>query len=694
MALFGGGFATGLITGLAESANEALKNDIERINSRVDRISEFKVKRAIEEQDKRRAELDEVEKALQEGYALFGGESNKNAADFAAGLLKESGSLEAYKRRIQELAKAKNDTGVDLGSFMERAGVDSPAGTISDYANAYVGSQKTFASDYRMPEGMKPVGGLVSKVVGKPIDTMALAGAKAQEELTARGVGEVKFESVPLPTITFQAEKFKMSQMSASERITYLNDKLANPSNSEERNQELQGMLNTALNTADKTGSLTTKIDAKKQLLERAKTEADRKILIDEISELTFQKETTEAEAEGNAIAAIDARIKRQQYLGNTENVKELVKKKKELTGDEPSFANVTAELEADLMKGLANGSIIEGSDAHKAAMDEIEKRRDIEQNVKGAGNANPTEIRGAQTYFNNELRLETQKRLGALGSSYVTILDLVQKGTNVVNLSNEERTIYLRGQEIEAEVAQEVASKITSQISEEDWPELYTQLRIKGLLPSDRQTTGDVIETGSGDQPVSTVTDTSTEPSVSDQTSQAIPTDTKPEQTVTDVSGEVTEDEKLQYPKTVEGALSITQGISSVGGTPQDAYQAAMDLHGDEQFATTVEFIASKDDTGLDGLEKRIAEMALQGLNANQITQQLKQVEYAGDTSMDVASISSTVAKVLSELNPESRNRRILNQQRASEAKQQQLEDARKTRPSLKLPSGLMSKQ
>jgi len=564
MALFGGGFATGFIGGLAESANKALKDDIERINTRVDKIAEFKVKRAIEAQDERKKELKEVETALQEGAALFGGDKNEFSAEYAAGLLKESGSLSAFKARVAELAAAKNDTGVDLGLFMERASKDSPTGSISDYANAYLGAPSTLATDYRMPEDMKPVGGLVSKVVGKPIDTMALAGAQAKEEIAAR-IGTVKFESVPLPTVTFQAEKFKLSQMSASERITYLNDKLANPDNTEERVTELQGMLTTALDTAAKTGSITTKIDAKKQLLERAETPEEKDKLIDEISELTFERETTEAEAEGNAIGVIDAKIKREQYLGNTDNVKSLLKKKKELSGTEESFSEVTAQLETDLMRGLAKGTVIEGSDAHKAAMSEIEKRRDIEQNVTGSGDMKPSEIRGAQSYYERELRSETQKRLGALGSAYSTVMDMVEKGTDVITLTPAEQTTYRRGQEVEAEVRAEIVTRMTSTYSEEDWPELYAHLRMKGLLPSNRQTTGDVIETGSGDNTVTSETDTATVPSVGDQTAEAIPTQPKTEKPVITVSEEDIATSRGMFPDTLAGADSYFEsGIAN----------------------------------------------------------------------------------------------------------------------------------
>ena len=692
-------FFYGLVEGLATSANEALQNDIKRINTRVDSIAERQLEKALKEQEKRAAEVSEVEAALKEGYALFGGDANSTQAkQYAAGLLKEVGSLDAYKERIAELRTAKNNQDVDLNQFFTRASEDAPTGSFTDYANAFLGAPKTFAGDYRVPEGMRgdsKAGSLVSKVVGKPVDVVQMGLQRGQEDITA-AIGDTKFESIPLPTVTFHAEKFKMSGMKASERIEYINNKLANPDNTDERNTELQGMLTNALKAAEATGDINTKIDAKKQMLSRTTSEEEKTALTNEISELTYQSEVTEANASGDKVAEIDANIKRQQYLGNIDKVKELVKQKKGLTGDEPSFKEITTELETDLMNGLANGSITEGSEAHKSAMSEIEKRRDIEQNVTGASDMKPSELRGAQSYFNTELRNETQARLGAVGSAYGVIVDGIAAGTQkVVSLSDKELEIYEKGQAIEAEVKGSLVSSMTSTYSEDDWPELYAHLRMKGLLPSDRQTTGDVIETGSGDQPVSTTTDTTTDTTTTgDQTSEAIPTQPKTEKPAAAVTGEATEEEKLKYPMTVEGALAITQGVSSVGGTPEAAYQAAMDLHGDEQFATTVEFIASKDDTGLDGLEKEIAEMALGGLNANQITQQLKQVKYASDPSMDVASISSTVARVLAELKPENRQERIESQKRASAAKAEQLRIASQPPAALTLPSGLMSRQ
>ena len=688
-------FFYGLVEGLATSANEALKNDIKRINTRVDSIAERQLEKALREQEKRAAEVSEVEAALKEGYALFGGDANSvKAKQYAAGLLKEMGSLDAYKDRIAELRTAKNDQGQDLGQFFSRASEDSPTGSFTDYANAFLGAPKTFAGDYRVPEGMRgerPAGGLVSKVVGKPIDVVQMGLTRAKEDITA-AIGDTTFESVSLPTITFHAEKFKMSGMKASERIEYINNKLANPDNTEKRNEELQGMLSTALTAAAASGDMTTKLDATKQMISR-ETDPDKlQKLFDDASQLSYNIDMAEAKSTGSKIGILDAEIKRQQYLNNIDKVRELTEQKKALSGEEKTQSQITQEMEEELLERVNSGDISVDSDEFKLAQQEIDNRKENERLIQGVGNVTESQLNSARSYFTSvENDIISQLLGGADGKAFVTIATGIENKMLVLEeLPQASQDIYYEGLAKQKQARQITIDRLRPLF--ETNPAIEQHIKnITGEVPLIAESGSLSGQTTSSD----TSTDKDTATSVGDQTTEAISTDAKPTQPNTaDVTGEATEEEKLQYPQTVEGALSIIERITKVNGNPQNAYQAAMDLHGDEQFATTVEFIASKDDTGLDGLEKRIAEMALQGLNANQITQQLKQVEYAGDTSMDVASISSTVAKVLSELNPESRNRRILNQQRASEARQQQLEDARKPRPSLQLPSGLMSKQ
>jgi len=65
MGLFGlGSFGEGFVKGFATEANEALKRDIERINTRVEKVADFQVQKSIKEQDKRKDELEDIEEAI------------------------------------------------------------------------------------------------------------------------------------------------------------------------------------------------------------------------------------------------------------------------------------------------------------------------------------------------------------------------------------------------------------------------------------------------------------------------------------------------------------------------------------------------------------------------------------------------------------------------------------------------------
>jgi DNA repair ATPase RecN len=127
-----GSFGEGFVTGFATEANKALKDSIERINTRVDKLKQFQLERAIKDQDKRRAEIEENRKALERAYAVLGGDANaERAIAYAGGLLKQRGSVEAFNQRIDELQKAK-DAGYDIMQYFDRASVDAPLATLDD----------------------------------------------------------------------------------------------------------------------------------------------------------------------------------------------------------------------------------------------------------------------------------------------------------------------------------------------------------------------------------------------------------------------------------------------------------------------------------------------------------------------------------------------------------------------------------
>ena len=231
MSLFGlGSFGEGFVTGFATEANEALKNSVKRINTRVDKLKDFQVQRAIKEQDKRAGEVEEHKEALQQAYALFDGDANaEQAIAYAGGLLKERGGLAAFKEKISELQKAK-DNGTNIFNYFERAKTDAPYNaTLDDIANAAVGDRPTTATDYRLPKGMGDDSSLVGTILGKKIDVVGRATEQASQEIGALYGASVD-QLVSLPTITFKSEDFSLSSKTPAEILDYANKKLATPS--------------------------------------------------------------------------------------------------------------------------------------------------------------------------------------------------------------------------------------------------------------------------------------------------------------------------------------------------------------------------------------------------------------------------------------------------------------------------------
>lgn len=228
MSLFGlGSFGEGFVTGFATEANEALKKSVERINTRVDKLKDFQVQRAIKEQDKRAREVEEHKEALQQAYALFDGDKNaEQAIAYAGGLLKERGGLAAFKTKIAELQEAK-DNGINIFNYFERATTDAPFNaTLDDIANAAVGGRSTTATDYRLPEGMGDDSSLVGTILGKKIDIVGMAMEQSSQEIGALYGASVD-QLVSLPTITFKSEEFSLSSKTPAEILDYANKKLA-----------------------------------------------------------------------------------------------------------------------------------------------------------------------------------------------------------------------------------------------------------------------------------------------------------------------------------------------------------------------------------------------------------------------------------------------------------------------------------
>lgn len=310
MALFGlGSFAEGFVGGFAESANKALLEDMQAVRDRVKTVSDYRVKRAMDEQEERKEELDEITDALKEGASVFG--DDPRATEYAASLLKDQGSITAYKSFIAELRKKKNDSSIDPAGFFARAEADAPTSkgfTVSDYAKAYQGAEKTLPN-YRLPEDAvaSTAGGLLSKIGFTP-DISGRVQERTQEQMAAAGIGvDTVDTSISLPSLDFDSEAWTLSDKDASQKIKYFQEKLVNPRLDEETRNKYENKLQAQLNIAAESKDDDIRLSALEQQFERAKI-ADRPALNEQIMEIKLRKKRREAQAsvdDGSDVMAV-----------------------------------------------------------------------------------------------------------------------------------------------------------------------------------------------------------------------------------------------------------------------------------------------------------------------------------------------------------------------------------------------------
>ena len=253
MSLFGlGSFGEGFVKGFATEANEALKQDIKRINTRVEKVADLKVKRSLDDQDKRKKELKEIEEALREGEALFGPD-NPRGAQYAAALLKDRGRISSYKSMVAQLREQTDGSSINLADFFARAEKDAPIGTVSDYARAYQGASASLP-EYKFSESVAAgsAGNLLESIGLKP-DVSGRIQTMVNEQLAASGYTAEEVSTFSLPSLAFDAEGLNMATMTPSKRVDYIRQQMAQPGITDNRRTELQGDLNASIQAAKDT---------------------------------------------------------------------------------------------------------------------------------------------------------------------------------------------------------------------------------------------------------------------------------------------------------------------------------------------------------------------------------------------------------------------------------------------------------
>jgi hypothetical protein len=478
MAFLGlGSFSTGLVTGLAESANKALQEDMDRINRRIDTISEYRVKKAISEAEERKKELNETTEALQEAEKLFQG--HPRASEMAAALLNDSGSLSAFQNEVATLRQEQRTNPRNLANYFELQESTNPAGTAKDYARAFMGAPTTDI-DYKIPEGMTGSDKSLFGKLGFDIDISGRVQQQTQEVLGAAGIGKEPEITITLPSIQFKRENYNMSRMNATERVEYLNNQLANPDNAPERVTELEGYLTTALNTASQTGDIDTQINAATQLLDRMSPEDEGfNEARDNLINLHDSRDLRQAELEGDIAKEYGVKIRQALRNDNTDEVARLTRELNTKLGKGETPAQEYERLTNEFIQKVNDGTLVEGTPEFIAAQNAINKKR-ANINTYGTAELEGNEIAIAQNTLQSRTNDIIAKNLNMLPSDIDAVLrSRATKGYEA--LSDPERELYDQIVGIynnaETQASSELRSKYADPSSLNYWPEMASVL-------------------------------------------------------------------------------------------------------------------------------------------------------------------------------------------------------------------------
>lgn len=677
MGLFGlGSFGEGFVKGFATEANEALKRDIERINTRVEKVADFRVKRAVEEQEERKKDLEDIEDALREAEGLFGADDPRASA-YAASLLKQEGSTSALRSFVSQIKSSpqyKSGT-TNFANFMEQMEEDAPTGTRSDYARAFLGAPKA-VSDYRLPEDAVTAGaGNLLSAIGLKPDISGQVSQQVSEQMAAMGVDIDKtMPTFQLPSIKFMREDFTVSNMSPAERVTYYTTEMNKPENADKVDY-YKKKRDEQLTVVSGLGGLQDQYDANVQMYNNETDPEKRSELAKTITTLRDTIDLGEAEMLGDKTKEIDVRIRQAQRAGNVDLVRELTRKKSELTGEVEQLPATITRLTNELGTSLQNGTIEAGSQADTDARAEIARLQKIQDSLPENVSISTSSLNSAASFIDDEVNLAVSQRPEISGEDYLLAVQMVKEGQS---LPESLRSVFEKGQALKNNMRNGVYSRIREMYP--DNKEINSVLDLRSANLTSDSITIDIGTQNEDSDSVAGGIDAAVEAGTTANSSKVI-----------------TKDELfLAFPKTDQGIDAIVKSVLTPSGDmksgkPSDVYEAAMELHGDEQFAVIAEYVAKNQGGGVDKLDVQIAKMALDGKNFNEIVRELKTVTYKNDPSFDIQSLSATVARVLSEIKPENRAKAAANLEKARDYEKRRQEQVLNSGTAI--PTGLMSR-
>jgi len=555
MAFLGlGSFGTGLVTGFAESANKALQEDMDRINRRIDTISEYRVKKAIAEQEERAAEVKEVQDLIKQGSKLF--KDNPRATEYAATLLDKYG-IDGYKALLPKMQEAQFNNGLNISNYFDIAQVsDVTTGTakpltINDYAEAYIGGNVK-VPDYKLPAEAMPDAGLIGAIFGD-VDISGRIQKRYESDIAAAGYDmDIEVPAVTLGDITFDKFKFDVDTAATfDDRVKLYQDKLSDINLSEDEVLKTEKGFDALLSTAANSRSRDSQTKALYLQLDRSNPGSEKaQSIVQQIANIRRDDRLERAIAMGDEglgdVLQIEAEQAWAKYKANPtdENLQAFKDKKNEQnlfsTGRGISLNDQLQDIQSQMM-GIEDRN----SPAYLALEEQAKKIR----RVGDAGlTATVNQYASADALVRQEAENLSLANPIVTSQPYIDSKRLLEQGFTLSRLMEVNADAY---------AAYQAANQVILSNREQAFNNLITTmpddigLRAYGVANGLVEQPS-VTVTPTGDLPVpvpSDATDT-TVPTVDDQTSQAIPTDMKPTP-VTDV--QITETQAGEEPEMIE---------------------------------------------------------------------------------------------------------------------------------------------
>lgn len=358
MSLFGlGDFGEGFVTGLADSASDAIQKDMDAVRARIEKLSDFQANKIIKDQEEREEEIRDAMKQLKRASRVFG--NDPKAKKYASAILEREGGIEGLNEVVARFKKAKlANPALNLGSYFEQSSEELPDLSFREIASSAI--PRRTATAVELPEDIASGGaGNLLANIGLDQKISKRVSRDVAEQTAAAGIAPVTATDTTLPSIAFNDEQFLLDTSSVQEGMRYLERQRALESNTTERNDELDRLYEDKIKFAAESGADIDAMNGIENQLSRlditmnpetGKAEGVDASKYDQLQaqkrELQFKMDMANAGTDKKAQLLVQASYARS--LGNIDEATQLERQAEDLAGT-PNFKTTIERAERDL---------------------------------------------------------------------------------------------------------------------------------------------------------------------------------------------------------------------------------------------------------------------------------------------------------------------------------------------------------